>query len=281
MATIKEILQLGREQLMGMGESHSLEAEVLLAHALGKPRSHLFTWPEETVSAEILQDYASMIHARREGQPIAYLTGEREFWSMELKVSPATLIPRPETELLVEQALQRIPEQAAWQLLDLGTGSGAIALALARERPRCKVTATDICQAALAIAEENARNHEASICFIQSEWFSALPGQRFDMIVSNPPYIADQDPHLQQGDVRFEPAQALVAGPDGLDAYRAILASASDYLNAEGWLILEHGYNQAEAVQQLLESYNFQNISSLQDMAGQHRLTLGQNISRD
>ena len=280
MARIKELLQLGREQLDNVTDVAALEAELLLAHALQQPRSYLYAWPERQVAAEELQTYAGLIHERRQGRPLAYLTGQREFWSMNLRVSPATLIPRPDTETLVEQALERIPAQAAWELLDLGTGSGAIALALAQERPYCHITATDSSAAALQVARDNAAQLAPNVRFVEGEWFAPLGDQRFHLIVSNPPYIATHDPHLAQGDVRFEPHSALVAGALGLDAFEAIIAGAPDHLYPHGWLLLEHGFEQADAVQEILEQNEFKTVFSALDAAGQPRVSGGQYINQ-
>jgi len=208
------------------------------------------------------------------GEPIAYLTGTREFWSMNLKVSPATLIPRPETELLVEKALARIPPDATWTIADLGTGSGAVALALAKERPRCRVIATDISSAALDVARVNAAKFNlTNIEFREGDWFAPLAGETYHIIASNPPYIRNDDPHLKQGDLRFEPGSALIAGADGLDAIRRIVNDAHVYLKAGGWLLLEHGWDQSDAVKALLHQQGCHNICCYHDMAGIGRVS--------
>lgn len=263
------------QQLMRSSESARADAEILLAHCLQKPRIWLFTWPEKEVDAKIAAAFQHLLAERQRGVPIAHLTGQREFWTLNLKVTPDTLIPRPETELLVETALEKAADKHT--LLDLGTGSGAIALAIAHERPDLHITATDFSPAALAVAEENARLHNiGNVRFSLSNWFSALPTQRFDVIVSNPPYIEDNDPHLRAGDVRFEPLTALTAGADGLDDIRHIVQAAPSWLAEGGWLLLEHGYNQGQAVIALLQAAGFRQVRCLPDLAGNDRVSIGQ-----
>jgi release factor glutamine methyltransferase len=260
-----------------VSESDRLDAEVLLAHILGRSRSWLRGWGDEHLSNEQQQDYEVLIQRRCEGEPVAYLIGWREFWSMELAVTGDTLIPRPETELLVELALERIPADANWCIADLGTGSGAIALAIASERPGCNVIATDISAAALAVAQKNAARLEIkNIEFRQGNWFEALKDQQFQMIVSNPPYIPEDDPHLQQGDARYEPRHALIAGDDGLRDIRHIAEYARDLLQAEAWLLLEHGYDQGLKVVEILEHYGYANVYDHKDIAGQGRIAVAQ-----
>lgn len=255
--------------------SARLDAELLLAAALGKSRSFLHTWPERIVPSEAALKFAEYLQRRRGGEPVAYILGQQGFWKLDLEVAPHTLIPRPDTELLVEAALERLPATPA-KVLDLGTGSGAIALALASERPAWKVTAVDRVLQAVALAERNRqRLHLNNATVLSSHWFSALEGQRFQLIISNPPYIASADPHLVEGDVRFEPASALVAGVDGLDDLRLIVAQAPDYLDAGGWLMLEHGYDQAEAVRGLLLNRGFEEVHSRTDLGGHQRISLG------
>ena len=255
--------------------SPRLDAELLLAAALGKPRSFLHTWPERVVSGEAAERYASYLERRRQGEPVAYILGHQGFWSLDLEVAPHTLIPRPDTELLVETALALVTLPQA-RVLDLGTGTGAIALALACERLGWQVTGVDRISEAVALAERNReRLGLGNATFRESHWFSALGAERYDLIVSNPPYIAAQDPHLAQGDVRFEPSSALVAGADGLDDIRLIVSQAPVHLNAGGWLLLEHGYDQAAAVRELLAREGFEAVESRRDLGGHERISLG------
>lgn len=252
-----------------------LDIELLLAAALGKSRSYLHTWPERIVPSEAANAFAAFIRRRQAGEPIAYILGQQGFWKLDLEVAAHTLIPRPETELLVEAAVQLLPTRSA-RVLDLGTGSGAIALALASECSAWQVTAVDRIAEAVALAERNrVRLNLGNARVLESHWFSALHGECFDLIVSNPPYIASADPHLSAGDVRFEPASALVAGEDGLDDLRLIIGQAPEHLNPGGWLLLEHGYDQAPVVRELLAQHDFEQIESRIDLGGHERITLG------
>ncbi|QFT20992.1 Release factor glutamine methyltransferase [Pseudomonas sp. THAF187a] len=252
-----------------------LDAELLLAAALGKPRSYLRTWPERELDAEQLGLFRSHLQRRRQGEPVAYILGHQGFWSLDLEVAPHTLIPRPDTELLVESALALLPATPL-AALDLGTGTGAIALALASERPGWQVTGVDRVEDAVALAERNRQRLQLdNVRFLHSHWFSALARQRFGLILSNPPYIRADDRHLNQGDVRFEPSSALVAGADGLDDIRAIIQAAPQYLLAGGWLLLEHGFDQAEAVRELLATAGFSEAHSRRDLGGHERISLG------
>ena len=252
-----------------------LDAELLLAAALGKSRSYLHTWPEKIVSSESALTFSGYLLRRRAGEPVAYILGQQGFWKLDLEVAPHTLIPRPDTELLVETALDLLPASPA-RVLDLGTGSGAIALALASERPAWHVTAVDRVLEAVALAERNRQRLQLeNVHVLTSHWFSALADQRFDLIISNPPYIAAGDVHLAQGDVRFEPESALVAGVDGLDDIREIIQAAPQHLNPGGWLMLEHGYDQADAVRQLLSGAGFAQVESRKDLGTHERITLG------
>lgn len=257
------------------GDSARRDAEILLCHTLGKSRSWLYTWPEAEPSEREEQAFRQLLDRRRVGHPVAYLIGEREFWSLPLAVDEHTLIPRPETETLVEWALElALPAQAL--ALDLGTGSGAIALALASERQQWVVTASDRSEGALVRAQGNASSLGLdNVRCVVSDWFAAFDDRRFDLLVSNPPYIEESDTHLRRGDVRFEPRDALVAGPDGLDDLRHIAALAGDHLNPGGWLLLEHGYNQDEAVRRLLSEASFSGVSTRADLNGQPRVTGG------
>lgn len=253
-----------------------VDAEVLLAYALGKPRSWLIAHADDVLPAEHLLTYTVLVEQREAGEPVAYITGRRGFWSLDLEVTPATLIPRPETELLVECALRRLPADRACRVLDLGTGSGAIALAIASERPHAQVIATDVSADTLAVAQRNARRHHiANISFVQGDWFAPVDSRPFDLIVSNPPYIETHDPHLQQGDLRFEPLRALASGSDGLDDIRRIVRDAGRYLVPGGWLLFEHGWNQAEAVRELLRHAGFVELSTERDLEQRDRVSAG------
>jgi release factor glutamine methyltransferase len=252
-----------------------LDVELLLAHVLGKSRSYLHTWPERELEAQQLERFQAALVRRQAGEPVAYILGQQGFWSLQLEVAAHTLIPRPDTELLVETALASLPATPA-RLLDLGTGSGAIALALASERSAWRVTGVDRITEAVALAERNrARLKLTNANFIESHWFSALVGQRYQLIVSNPPYIAADDRHLAQGDVRFEPSSALVAGADGLDDIRLIIEQAPGYLQAGGWLLLEHGFDQAAAVRELFCERGFSAVQSRRDLGSHERISLG------
>ena len=276
--TIRGLLDAASTALDTVSDSPRLDAECLLAHALGKPRSYLMTWPEQQPGKQDMQSFNTLLARRLAGEPVAHLTGQREFWSLDLQVSADTLIPRPDTETLVEAALALFPPGAAWRVADLGTGSGAIALAIASERPACQVTACDLSVAALEGATANReRLGLNNVELRHSHWFSAFnDSDRFDLIVSNPPYIAEQDPHLAQGDVRFEPALALVSGADGLDAIRSIINEAANHLRPQGWLMLEHGPEQGKAVRALLQQAGYSRVETLTDLEGRERVTRGQ-----
>lgn len=251
------------------------EAELLLAQALGCNRGWLFAHDDHVVADEAARRFADWLARREAGEPVAYLIGRRGFWRFDLQVNAATLIPRPETELLVELALARLPDGQAARVADLGTGSGAIALALAYERPQARVIATDASAAALAVAADNARALGlGNVAFREGDWFAPLAGERFDLIASNPPYIEAGDPHLQQGDLRYEPAGALASGADGLDAIRAIAAAAPAHLRPGGWLLLEHGWNQGPAVRALLTAAGLADAATERDLEGRDRVSL-------
>ncbi len=270
-------LRAAARRLDAASPSARLDAELLLAHALGVSRSALYGRLTDSLSPEHAARYAALVDQRLTGRPVAQLTGRRSFWSLELAVDPATLIPRPETEQLVEQALARLAESPDTTVADLGTGSGAIALALASERPAARITATDISPAALAIARANARRLGLTrITFAEGDWYAALHGTRQHMIVSNPPYIADDEWPAHAAGLAFEPEQALRAGTDGLDALRVIVAGAPAHLHAGGWLLLEHGWRQGEAVRTLLAAAGFDSVRTARDAAGHERVTLGQ-----
>jgi release factor glutamine methyltransferase len=253
-----------------------LDVELLLAAALGKPRSFLHTWPERIVSSEAAQTFNGYLQRRRTGEPVAYILGQQGFWNIDLEVATHTLIPRPETEMLVETALELLPAAIPHRLLDLGTGTGAIALSLAKDRAQWSVTAVDRVDEAVQLAERNRqRLHLDNAQVLLSHWFSAVEGQRFDLILSNPPYIPANDPHLVEGDVRFEPSSALVSGQDGLDDLRSIISKAPAHLLAGGWLLLEHGYDQGAAVRELLSHHGFEHIQTRRDLGDHERITFG------
>jgi release factor glutamine methyltransferase len=260
-----------------------IDTRILMMQALGLSRIQLITQSELQLDAQQATKLRDLIARRFNGEPIAYLIGEREFYGLSFFITPDVLIPRPDTELLVELALQHTPANS--RVLDMGTGSGAIAVALAHTRADWHVTATDISAAALAVAATNGARHapavtgqttESRMTFLQSDWYSACAGQRFHTIVSNPPYIEKNDPHLSQGDLRFEPLVALTDQGDGLSNYRHIIAGAATHLEAQGWLLLEHGYNQSEQVQDLLRQHGFTAVQSWQDLSGIWRVSGGQ-----
>ncbi|TCK19221.1 [protein release factor]-glutamine N5-methyltransferase [Thiogranum longum] len=273
MTSIAQALQQARAQLQ-TSDTAQLDAEVLMMHVLGKPRSYLHAWPEAQLDTKQLEQFTALVEARSAGQPVAYLTGQREFWSLQLEVSEHTLIPRPDTELLVEQTLALLPADEPLQVLDAGTGSGAIALALAHERPHWQVFASDRSPECLVVACHNAaRLGLGNIHFFTGHWCDAVAGQRLDALVSNPPYIAEQDPHLGEGDVRFEPRSALSAGSEGLDDLTQLAAAATRVLKPGGHILLEHGFEQAEAVRILLKDNELSEISSIRDLAGHERVS--------
>ena len=250
-----------------------LENRILLCHALQLPRVALITQAERALTSEEAGTLAGLVQRRLDGEPIAYIVGEREFFGLPFRVSPAVLIPRPDTELIVELALARMAPRA--RLLDMGTGSGAIAVALAHTRPDATVTALDVSDAALDIAQANAAANGARVRFLRSDWYAALGEERFDLIASNPPYIASGDRHLSEGDLRFEPTGALTDHADGLSALRIIVDGACAHLEPGGWLLLEHGYDQAEAVRALLAARGFTEVQSWRDLAGIERVSGG------
>ena len=253
-----------------------VDADLLLAHVLDKPRTWLFVHAEDAVAPADAHRFRTLLARRIAGEPVAYLTGARGFWTLDLAVTPATLVPRPETELLVELALARLPDEAPVRVADLGTGSGAIALAIARERPRAEVVATDASRAALDVARGNAqRNGLGNVVFRPGSWWEPLGDEVFDLIASNPPYIAEGDPHLEQGDLRFEPSMALSSGADGLDAIRTLADGAPAHLRPRGWLLLEHGWDQGPAERALLAAAGFEAVATHRDLEQRDRVTLG------
>lgn len=261
---------------LSQSESPRRDAEILLGHVTGKARTFIFAFGETTLTAEQAAELETLLSRRARGEPVAHLVGQREFWSLPLFVSPATLIPRPDTECLVEQTLARLPDKPC-RLLDLGTGTGAIALALASERPDCHVTAVDFMPDAVALAARNVEHLAIENVTVQrSHWFSALSGQQFDFIVSNPPYIDAADPHLAQGDVRFEPKTALVAADGGLADLAHIIREGRRFLTSGGFVLLEHGWTQGEAVREIFREAGYRNIATCRDYGDNERLTLGQ-----
>jgi len=272
--TIGSTLQAATEYLKATHDTARLDAEILLGHVLGKPRSFLYAWPEHALTDNQATAFEALVSRRARGEPVAHLTGHREFWSFTLEVSRHVLIPRPETEHLVELALECIPREASWRIADLGTGSSAIALAIASERPRCMVVATERSAPAMALARRNARRlGTGNLGFVQTDWCSALASGSCHMVVSNPPYVAPGDPHLVTGDVRFEPREALVGGEQGLDAIRAIAGDARRCLRRGGWLLLEHGYTQGKAVRSLLSELGYATVGTVRDLGGRERAT--------
>ena len=253
-----------------------LEAQILLCHVIQQPRAYLAAHDRDPIPPEQAAAFDALLQRRLGGEPIAYILGEREFYSLSFKVTPAVLIPRPETELLVELALERLPVNRSVRVLDLGIGSGAVAVTLALHRPQAEVVAVDQSATALEVAQENAQRLGAgNLRMIQSDWYSALGDEKFDLIVSNPPYIAANDPHLAQGDVRFEPPAALASGADGLDAIRTIIRGAAVHLKSGSWLLFEHGYDQAAACRELLAQAGFEQVASAADLAGIERVSYG------
>ncbi len=253
------------------------DANLLLLHVLKCPQAWLYAHGDAVVDADQAARFRELVARRASGEPVAYLLGYRGFWTLNLRVTPDTLIPRPETELLVEQALERLDPAADVRVADLGTGSGAIALAIAAERPQGRVVATDRSEAALAVARDNAVAHGLGgrVAFRQGDWFAPLAGERFDLVASNPPYIADGDPHLARGDLRHEPPSALSSGADGLDAIRILVADAPSHLEPGGWLLLEHGFDQGPAVRALLDAAGFVEVATVQDLERRDRVSLG------
>lgn len=271
---IQQALQQATAELTS---SHSarLDAEVLLCHVLGCNSAHLMTWPEKELNSKQQKAFWQLTTQRAQGRPIAYLTGEREFWSLPFFVNEHTLIPRPETETLVEFILQQFDDKENLTLLDMGTGSGVIAITLAHEKPSWRVSACDISTQALAVAEKNSLRHQARIQLTHSNWFENITARDFDIIVSNPPYIAPGDPHLTQGDVRFEPETALSAADKGMADIQNLCQQAPEYLKKNGWLIVEHGYNQQQAVAECFAQAGFDEITHRTDLSGHTRMTAG------
>jgi release factor glutamine methyltransferase len=277
MQRIKYVLNEAAHILAASSDSAALDAEVLLCLALGKERSHLRAWPDKELQPEHAARFWALIQERQKGTPIAYITGSREFWSRDFHVTPDVLIPRPDTELLIELSLKLIPAGKPIKIIDLGTGSGIIAITLAAERPHAQVSATDLCLAALRIAQINANTHNTNnIQFYQSNWLANVPNAKFNIIVSNPPYIAEDDSHLTQGDIRFEPQTALSADEHGLSDIKIIAETARNYLEPCGHLLIEHGYDQQLPVQAIFKDFHYDNVQTVTDLSGLPRVTYGQ-----
>ena len=278
---ISTIIQQSCNDLVvaGITDSPKLDVELLLAHAINKTRTYLFTWPEKTISSDEFKKFQILFSQRLVGKPIAYILASKEFWGLNFNVNQHTLIPRPDTEILVEETLQKAKNRQGWpphiEILDLGTGSGAIICALKHELPQANATAVDFQAEALAIAKQNALNLQLNIQFKQSDWLSVFNTEKFHIIVSNPPYIEETDPHLQQGDVRFEPLSALSAKQNGLADIINIVKQAKNFLHPTGWLLIEHGYNQAEQVQNIFQQAGYNEIETRKDYNQQPRITFG------
>ena len=272
--TIGQHLEDGAAILHSVSDSPRLEAELLMGLVLRKPRSFLLAWPEKRLVEAEADCYEKLLRRRFSGEPIAYMTGIREFWSMPLKVTPDVLIPRPETELLVEKALLKLPNDEELRVLDLGSGSGAVTLAIAKERPRAHVVGVEISGAALEVSRMNARLQKlANVEFRESDWFDAVRGEKFNVVVGNPPYVAEDDPHLARGDALFEPRLALDAGLAGMECFRQIIDRAHNYIVRQGWLLLEHGPDQHMPLRRLLEAQHYHDITIHKDAAGHDRVT--------
>lgn len=278
---ISTIIQQSCNDLVvaGITDSPKLDVELLLAHAINKTRTYLFTWPERTISSDEFKKFQTLFSQRLVGKPIAYILASKEFWGLNFNVNQHTLIPRPDTEILVEETLQKAKNRQGCpphiEILDLGTGSGAIICALKHELPQANATAVDFQAEALAIAKQNALNLQLNIQFKQSDWLSVFNTEKFHIIVSNPPYIEETDPHLQQGDVRFEPSSALSAKQNGLADIINIVKQAKNFLHPTGWLLIEHGYNQAEQVQNIFQQAGYNEIETKKDYSNQPRITFG------
>jgi release factor glutamine methyltransferase len=277
---IEQALQQARLRLAESSPTAMLDAQVLLNHVLHCNSAHLLAWPEKKLTDEQQEKYMLLVEQRQQGLPVAHLTGQREFWSLDFTVDNSTLIPRPETETLVEFILANFGGRKNIKLLDMGTGTGAIAIAVAKEKPGWRIVASDISPQALQLAQQNSHNLQAeNISFVLSDWFENINDKDFDIIVSNPPYIASEDPHLLQGDVRFEPLSALVSGAGGMDDIEHLCLHASGHLAKNGWLIIEHGYNQQQQVLDCLAKNGFTEITQQQDLSGHFRMSAGRYIA--
>jgi release factor glutamine methyltransferase len=273
---IQQALKQANQDLTGSSPSATMDAQVLLTHVLHCNTAHLLAWPEKELDPEQTVRYQSLVKQRQIGKPVAHLTGLREFWSLDFFVNDSTLIPRPETETLVEFVLNKFTNKQSLKLIDMGTGTGAIAISIATEKPGWKITASDVSTEALKLAKKNSEHHNLSnVTFVQSSWFENIKKADFDIIISNPPYIAENDPHLQQGDVRFEPQRALTSGKAGMDDINHLCQHAKDHLTADGWLIVEHGYNQEKPVSDCFIEQGFTQIEQSTDLLGHTRMTAG------
>jgi release factor glutamine methyltransferase len=276
---IQQALQQAGKKLADSSPSAMLDAQVLLTHVLRCNTAHLAAWPEKTLSEDQLADFQKLVNRRQQGVPVAHLTGSREFWSLDFSVDDSTLIPRPETETLVEYLLENFGDRENLKLLDMGTGSGAIAISIAREKPGWEIVASDISERALKLARQNCSDHDTgNVTLIHSDWFQSIDQENFDIIISNPPYIASDDPHLTQGDVRFEPESALSSGATGMDDIEHICSHAKEYLLKNGWLMVEHGYNQKQLVADCFARNGFSEIEQRQDLSGHTRMTAGKKL---
>lgn len=275
MSTVTGALRAAVQRLRACSPSAEVDAEYLLLHVLQQDRMWLRLHADDELSAVQLEDFSRLLARREQGEPVAYLTGSRGFWTLDLAVDASVLIPRPETEMLVDLALEKIAPTENSTVLDLGTGSGAIALAVKSERPRCAVTAVDASAPALAVARANAVRLGLDVEFLQSDWFAALAGRRFALLLANPPYIVEDDPHLSCGDLRFEPRTALASAQQGLHDIRRIAGAAPAHLLPGGWLALEHGYDQGAAVRGILDDAGFTSVETRRDLSGHERITLG------
>ncbi|MEQ1544250.1 peptide chain release factor N(5)-glutamine methyltransferase [Methyloglobulus sp.] len=281
MQSIKTVLADAVKSLEIVSDSALLDAEILLCNALGKERTYLRAWLDKDLHPEQIAAFNLLLQQRQQGKPIAYITGKREFWSRDFQVTPDVLIPRPDTELLIELSLALIPASQPYKIIDLGTGSGIIAVTLAAERPHAHIRATDISAAALACAKANAAKHNVEhIKFHQSSWFDSIPDGKFNLIISNPPYVTEDDEHLQQGNLRFEPLTALISAQQGLSDIKTIAETACNRLENGGYLLVEHGYNQREDVQNIFRALGYQQVQTHTDLSGQPRVTSGQYLSQ-
>ncbi len=278
---VQQARHILRTQLDSYSDSPREDADRLLMVLLGFSKALLFSQADTLLTDQQQAQLRTWLHRRQQGEPVAYITGQQGFWTLDLSVSDATLIPRPETELLVELALERLPINQSCQVLDLGTGTGAVALAIQSERPKAQITAVDLSQEALQVARKNAYHLNFSVRFLQGSWFEPLVPTLFDLIVSNPPYIDAQDVHLFQGDVRFEPRSALIAAEHGLADLAHLIQTAPSYLKKGGWLLLEHGYQQGSCVHQLFNAHDYRAVVSVRDFAGCQRVTLGRYLDQD